>query len=148
MRRDSLIQAKQTYWAEQSEVQIRAASAWVARAEGKNTEALQLMRSAADLEDSSEKHVAMENRLLPMRELLGDLLLELKEPGQALREFEASLQVAPNRLRGFHGAARAAELSGDQEKARTYYAKLMALCKDADGERPELEQAKAFLAKR
>ncbi len=148
MRRDSLVQAKQTFWAGQTEVQIRAASAWVARAEGKNAEALQLMRSAADLEDSSEKHVAMENRLLPMRELLGDLLLELKEPAQGLREFEASLKVAPNRFRGFYGAAKAAELSGDREKARAFYAKLVALCSHADSERPELLEAKAFVAKK
>ena len=80
--------------------------AWVAHAEGKETEALKLMRSAADTEDASEKHVAMENRLWPMRELLGDLLLELKQPGPALEAFEKSLAEYPNRMRGFYGAAQ------------------------------------------
>ncbi len=143
--KDTLVQSKQDYWAEQVEIQRRAAAAWVAYAEGKKDEALNLMHSAADLEDASEKHITMENRLWPMRELLGELLLELNEPGQALKEFETSLQVARNRYRGFYGAARAAKLSGDPEKARTYYKKLGVLCKYADSERRELVEAKAFL---
>ena len=103
------------------------------------------MRSAADLEDASEKHVAMENRLWPMRELLGELLLEANEPAQALREFEASLAVARNRLRGLHGAARAAELAGIRQKAEAHSAALVALGQHADSDRTELRQAKARL---
>jgi tetratricopeptide (TPR) repeat protein len=105
------------------------------------------MRSAAQLEDASEKHVAMENRLWPMRELLGEMLLQLNEPGLALKEFEASFKAAPNRFRGYYGAAKAAERLGDHKKARSYYEKLVELCKQGDGERPELAEAKAFLAK-
>jgi len=85
---------------------------WVAQTEGKKDEALQLMRSAADLEDASEKHVAMENRPWPMRDLLGELTLETNQPARALDEFEASLKTSRNRLRGLYGAARASELSG------------------------------------
>ncbi|HEY7556526.1 MAG TPA: hypothetical protein VIH18_17130 [Candidatus Binatia bacterium] len=144
--KDTLLKAKQKYWAGQVEIQRRAAAAWVAHAEGKKDEALKSMRSAAALEDASEKHVAMENRLWPMRELLGELLLETKAPAEALKEFEASFKAAPNRFRGYYGAAKAAELSRDQEKARTYYEKLVALCQLADAERPELAEAKAFLA--
>ena len=70
-----------------------AASAWIAQAKGEKDEALKLMRAAADLEDNSEKHIAMENRLYPMRELLGDLLLEQQQPGLALTEYETSLVV-------------------------------------------------------
>jgi tetratricopeptide (TPR) repeat protein len=143
--RDELMAAKDTYWAEQVEIQRRAVAAWVARAEGHNDEALVTMRAAADLEDASEKHIAMENRLLPMRELLAELLLELNEPGQALREFEAALQVAPNRFRSFYGAAKAAERLGNREVARAWYGKLVALCAPADTERPELAEARAFL---
>jgi Tfp pilus assembly protein PilF len=106
------------------------------------------MRSAAALEDASEKHVAMENRLWPMRELLGETLLQLNEPAQALKEFEASFKAAPNRFRGYYGAAKAAERLGDQKKAKSYYEKLVELCKHADNERPELVEARAFLAKR
>jgi Tfp pilus assembly protein PilF len=75
------------------------------------------------------------------------LFLGLNDPAQALKEFEASFQAAPNRFRGFYGAAKAAERLGDQERARAYYEKLITLCSQADTERPELTEAKAFLAK-
>jgi tetratricopeptide (TPR) repeat protein len=143
----ALIEAKQSYWADQVEIQRRAAAAWIAHAEGKHDEALTLMRSAADLESSSEKHPVTPGPIIPARELLGELLLELNQPAQALPEFEASLRTDLNRLNGLYGAARAAELSGDRAKARTYYANLVALCEQADTERPELMTAKAFLAK-
>jgi tetratricopeptide (TPR) repeat protein len=145
--RDALTQAQQAYWADQVEIQRKAAMAWVARAEGKTEEAFQLMRAAADLEDASEKHIAMENRLVPMRELLGELHLELNQPAEALREFEASLQNSPNRFRSFYGAAKAAERAGQPQKTKTFYEQLVVLCSQADAERPELTEARAFLAK-
>ncbi|HLC42546.1 MAG TPA: hypothetical protein VJO34_13110, partial [Methylomirabilota bacterium] len=144
----ALIEAKQSYWADQVEIQRRSVASWVARAERKNEEALQLMRSAADLEDSTEKHPVTPGPVVPARELLGDLLLELNEPAQALSEFEISLRASPNRLHGLYGAARSARLSGDQAKAKTYYAQLVALCNRSDSERPELLEAKAFIAKK
>ena len=146
--RDELITVKDTYWAEQVDIQHKAASAWVAHAQGKGAEALKLMRTAADLEDGSEKHVAMENRLWPMRELLGELLLELKQPGPALKEFEQSLEQARNRLRGLYGAARAAEAAGNRQEAAEFYKKLVALTAKADSDKEEVQQAKAFLAGR
>ena len=146
--KNTLMKSKQKYWADQVEIQRRAAAAWVAQAEGKKNEALKLMRSAAALEDASEKHVAMENRLWPMRELLGEMLLQLNEPAQALKEFEASFKAAPNRFRGYYGAAKAAERLGDQKKTRIYYEKVIELCRQADTERPQLAEAKAFLAKK
>jgi hypothetical protein len=119
----------------------------VARTEGRHAEAIAAMRSAADLEDASEKHIAMENRLVPMREILGELLLEVNEPAAALMEFEASLQRVPNRFRSFSGAARAAELAADREKAKAFYAKLVALADQADTDRPEVAHARAVLAR-
>ena len=110
--RAALEKANQSYWAEQVEIQMLAASAWIAACQGAEGEALKFMRAAADLEDNSAKHIAMENRLYPMRELLGDLLLEQQQPSQALTEYETSLQSTPNRLRGLYGAAKAAEGSG------------------------------------
>jgi tetratricopeptide (TPR) repeat protein len=145
--RGTLDAAKQSYWAEQVEIQRQVAGAWVARAEGRDQEALQLMRAAADREDATEKHPVTPGPIAPARELLGEMLLELGDPAQALKEFETSHRVEPNRFRGLYGAARAAELSGDPEKARTYYAGLMALCEKADTERPELKEAKVFLAR-
>ena len=145
--RTALIAAKQTYWAEQVTIQQQAAAAWAARAEGKNDEALKLMRAAADLEDSTEKHPVTPAPVVPARELLGELLLDLNQPAQALVEFEASAAREPNRFNGLFGAARAAELSGNMAKAKTLYAKLVALCDRADSERSELKHAKAVLVK-
>ncbi len=145
--REALLKAKQAYWADQVEVQRRAAAGWIARAEGKSEESVTLMRSAADLEDSSEKRPVTPAPVLPARELLGDLLLELGQPAAALREYETSLQREPNRLNGLYGAGRAAELAGDLAKAKAFYAKVAALGADADTERPELAAARAFIAK-
>jgi hypothetical protein len=143
--RDALTQAKNAYWAQQSEIQRRAVAAWTALTEGKKEEAATLMRSSADLEDSTEKHPVTPGAIKPARELLGEMLLETGQPGQALKEFEASQRTDPDRFNGIYGAARAAELAGDREKARAHYAKLVSLAAHADTERPELVQAKAFL---
>jgi len=145
--RATLKQAQDVYWAEQVEIQRLAAAAWTAHAAGKNTEALKLMHAAADLEDASKKHVAMENRLWPMRELLGELLLAMNRPAQALRAFELSFKAAPNRFRGFYGAAKSAERLGNRAQAGRYYEKLVTLSSHADSDRPELIEARAFLAK-
>ena len=145
--RDGLAAAKVGYWAEQVDIQRQVVSAWVARAEGRKDEALTLLRTAAEREDATEKHPVTPGPLAPARELLADMLLEANEPAQALREYEAAMRVEPNRFRGLYGAARAAELSGDRTKARTYYSQLVTLGEKADGERPELRQAKTFLGR-
>ena len=111
--------ASQSYWADQVEIQMLAASAWIAHAKGQKDEALKFMRAAADLEDNSAKHIAMENRLYPMRELLGDLLLEQRQPSAALTEYEISLQSTPNRLRGLYGAAKAAKGRSNRRRRRS-----------------------------
>jgi predicted Zn-dependent protease len=105
------------------------------------------MREAADREDASVKNVAMENRLYPMRELLAEMLLELGQPANALREFEASIQETPNRYRGLWGAARAAEAAGEQKKATAYYANVIEQTKSSDGSRPEIALSKARIAR-
>jgi hypothetical protein len=145
--RAALLAAKQPYWAEQVDIQQRAAAAWAARVEGKSEEALTLMRAAAALEDSTEKHPVTPGPVIPARELLGELLLDLNQPALALVEFEASATREPSRLNGLLGAARAAELTGDTGKAKTLYAKVVALCERADTERPELRRARAALGK-
>jgi tetratricopeptide (TPR) repeat protein len=145
--RAALEKANQSYWAEQVEIQMLAASAWIGHAKEQKEEALKLMRAAADLEDNSEKHIAMENRLYPMRELLGDLLLEQQQPAEALTEYEASLQSTPNRLRGLYGAAKAAQALGQSEKTETYFRKLAEVTKDSDADRVEIREAKAFMAR-
>jgi hypothetical protein len=145
--RETLVQAKQGYWADQVEIQRRAAAGWLARAEGKNDEAVALLRSAADLEDSTEKHPVTPAPVLPAREMLGDLLLELGQARPALVEYEASLRREANRFNGLLGAARAAEQAGDAATAKRYYVQFVVLAAQADPDRPELVQAKAFLAR-
>jgi tetratricopeptide (TPR) repeat protein len=144
--RDALTAAKSLYWAHQSEVQRLAVAAWIARADGRNEEALSLMRASADAEDATEKHPVTPGSIKPARELLGEMLIEMAQPAAALKEFEASHRVEPNRFQGLYGAARAAELAGDGDKARTYYGRLVSLGKGADGHRPEIKKAKAFSA--
>jgi hypothetical protein len=143
-----LEKANQPYWAEQVEIQLYAAMAWIAQAREQRDEALKLMRAAADLEDNSEKHIAMENKLYPMRELLGDMLLAQQQAALALKEYETALGSTPNRLRGLYGAAKAAALAGQRDRASAYFRKLVALTRDADAERMEIREAKAFLAAR
>lgn len=115
-------------WWTQVEIQRRAAAAWLARAENKNDEALRLMRSAADLEDSTDKHPVTPGSILPAREQLADLLAELGQPAAAVAEYEASLRAAPARLNSLDGAARAAQAAGQMGKAETFKKQLEALC--------------------
>ena len=144
--RGQLEKANQNYWGGQVEIQVLAAQAWAEQAGGNREQALKLMRAAADLEDASEKHVAMENRLYPMRELLADMLMEQNQPKDALKEYEASMKNTPMRLRGFYGAAKAADAAGDAKKAREYFDKLAKLTRNADSDRPELQEARKRLA--
>jgi len=145
--RAELASANDAYWMEQLDVQADAARAWIALGERRADEAIVSMRAAADREDRTEKNVAMENRLSPMRELLGELLLEAGRPAEAQREFELSLTSVPNRFRSLAGAARAAALAGHKAKARLHYEQLLALAGDADSERAPLKAAREFLAK-
>jgi hypothetical protein len=145
--RAKLVASNETYWVAQLDTYTLAAEAWIAFAERKTHKAIVAMREAAQREDHEEKNVAMENRLAPMRELLGELLLEAGQPGPAQREFVASLQIVPNRFRSLAGAARAAVLQKHAEDARAYYERLLALTQNADTERPAMIAAREYLAK-
>ena len=144
--RDALAASKDVYWTGQVEVQRLGAQAWVELAQGRQETALALMRQSADLEDASEKAPVTPGNVAPARELLGEMLLELKQPARALKEFEASARHDPNRFRGTYGAALAAARAGDAAKARGYYAKLLELAAGGDS-RPELQQAKTWIAR-
>jgi hypothetical protein len=140
-----LNQAKDDYWAKQVEVERLAASAILAHAKGNNKKAVELAHAAAELHATMDKHPATPAEVLPARELLADLLLELNEPAAALTEYEQSLHAERNRFRSILGIARAAKQIGDTSKAREAYGKLVTLA-SADADRPELAEAKAFLA--
>ena len=146
--KNSMVKQNIPYWATQTDIQIRIATAWIARAEGKKEEALALMRAAADLEATTEKHPVTPGSLVSTRELLGEMLLDLHQPARALEEFESARRVEPNRFKGWYGAAQAAELAGDKAKAQTYYTHFVTLCEKADGDQPELKHAQEYLAKK
>ena len=143
--KEKLDQAKDDYWAKQVEVQRLAASGILAHAQGNDKQAVELVRAAADLDASMDKHPATPAEVLPAREVLADLLLELNDPAAALKEYEQSVSTERNRFRSILGIARAAKGTGDTPKARDAYGKLLTLA-SADTDRPELAEARAFLA--
>jgi tetratricopeptide (TPR) repeat protein len=144
----ALTERKLAYWAEQTEIQAEVATAWALRAEGKDEEALAALRAAADHEDQTEKHVVTPGPIMPARELLGDLLMELGRPADALPQYEASITKEPNRFRGLYGAGLAAERTGDRARARAHFETLAAICMQSDSMRPELVYAKQVLSQR
>jgi tetratricopeptide (TPR) repeat protein len=136
---------KNDYWAAEVETQRLSVAAWIALAEGKRDEALGLMGSAAEREDASEKDPVSPGRILPARELLGDLLLALGRPAEALSAYESSLVNDPRRLRSYNGAAQAAVAAGNADKARDYFSRIVEMT-DANSARPELVTAREYLA--
>ena len=137
--RDTLKAAKDAYWAEQVEIQRLGAAAWVALADGQHVVAVGLMRESADREDATEKAALTPGPIKPARELLGEMLLQVKQPAAALAAFEATLTKEPNRFRAVYGAARAARAAGQRARASAHYNALRRICKNADRPpRPEL----------
>jgi hypothetical protein len=142
--RDKLKAMKEDYWANQVEIQRQEVSAWFAFAKGDHQGAITAMRAAAELEDLTEKSAITPGPLAPARELLGELLLESKQPAEAFKEFEATLTTEPNRFRSLYGAAEAAKQAGNRLTAQTYFQKLLKVTEHADKpERQELVEARS-----
>src|SRR5438094_877019 len=144
--RDATKDPKFDYFKNHLEVQMQAASAWVAYGEGKKDEAIEMLHRSADAEDVLGKHPVSPGAFVPIREQLGSLLLELGQPKDAQREFEAALKIYPGRFRGLYGAALAAEQTGDKENAGRYYAKLAAQTAKSNGSRDELNHVRDYRA--
>src|SRR6266705_66466 len=119
------------------------AEAWLAFAEGKHDEALRDMRAIADHEDAA----GVDSLSIPSREMVADMLLELKRPAEALAEYKTALKNSPNDFDDLLGAARPARASGDTNEAQSFYAKLEAICSPG-ADRPELAEAKTYLAQK
>jgi tetratricopeptide (TPR) repeat protein len=141
-----LTAAGDEYWSGQSRIQIRAATAWILLSENRKDEAIAAMVEATDLDDASEKNIAMENKLVPMRELLGELYQALGMHDEALSAFDASLKTAPRRFRALAGAARAARAQDLIDDAKRHYGALIALVPAANARRPDLIEARTYLA--
>ena len=144
--RQALLEVNGDYdWGRQVEIERQIASAWLAYATGNHEESVKLMKAVAKLDEATEKHPVTPGAILPAREQLGELLLELKQPAAALKEFENGLRNTPNRFNAIYGAARSAKSLGNRKKAIAYYGNLVDLCRLADTSRPEIKEAKEFL---
>jgi hypothetical protein len=144
--RYAIEQASGPYWARFVDIYARAVDGWIVKAEGRPDDGLKAMLEAAELDEAREKSIAMENKLLQFRELLGEYLLEIGRPVQAEAAFAKSLEDAPNRYRSFLGGARAAKAAGNAPKARDYYGKLLTLTLKADSRTQEISEAREYLA--
>jgi tetratricopeptide (TPR) repeat protein len=144
---DTLSRQQDAYKAQQVQIQRLAATAWLRLAEGDSAGALARMRQAAALEDQTEKHPVTPGEVLPARELLADMLLQLGRPVEALAAYQATLRQHPNRFNALYGAAVAAERSQQPAQARSYYQQLVQLVPPTGSPRPELAAARAYLAR-
>lgn len=141
--RETLLNSKNEYWAQQLEIQHTAALGWIALAEKKNDDAVRLLQQAAKIEDSTDKSAISPGPLAPAREMLGEMLMQLNRPAEALVELEAVMKKEPNRFRALYHGAKAAALSGNDAKAVQYFGELVKLCPKADAQtRPELVEAR------
>ncbi len=144
--RAPVVAATSEYWGVFVDIYADTAQAWLLKAQGQDADALALMARTAARDDGHEKHIYLENKILPMRESLGDMALALGHPREALAAYEASLALAPNRYRSFLGAAKAADAAGDKAAARGWWEKVVALSREGDKTRPGYAEAKAALA--
>jgi tetratricopeptide (TPR) repeat protein len=113
--------------------------------EGKKSEAFTLMQLAADMEDKTEKHPVTPGEVIPARELLGDMLLQLNMPMEALEAYEADLKKHPNRFNALYGAGVAAQKTGNMQKSKAYFQQLLNIAGNKNSQRPELTIIKQFL---
>ena len=143
---DTLVKQKDKYKANLVDIQIRSSEAWLLFKTGRNQQALSLMDSAAIQEDATEKHPVTPGEVLPARELLADMLLEMGDAARALKAYQMDLEKHPNRLNGLYGAGLAAEKSGDLKTAKTYYRQL-SVQSLPQASRLEIVKARFFLSK-
>ncbi len=142
---DTLMNQKDTYKANQVMIQIKTGEAWILFYGGNKSTAVERMGEAAVMEDKTGKHPVTPGEVLPARELLGDMLLLMNKPAEALLAYEENLISHPNRFNGLFGAAVASERINDVEKATGYYRQLIAITNSSNSNRPELESAKLFV---
>jgi tetratricopeptide (TPR) repeat protein len=145
---DRLLQLKDSYKANQVNIQIKAAEAWILFKEGKTGEAVKLMKVAANMESNTQKHSVTPGEVLPAGELLADMLLAANQSAEALEAYELDLKDHPNRFNGLYGAGLAAERSGNPGRASVFYRQLITIAGSANSNRAELNAAKLFLRNR
>ncbi len=142
---DTIKQQKKEYMANQVLVQLKTGQAWIQLREGKHKEAIQAMNAAVNLEDKTEKSPVTPGEVIPAREFMADMQMELKMPGEALLSYKANLKTHPNRFNSLYGAGLASEKINDIEKANHFYRLLTNIAKTPNAQRPELKKAALFL---
>jgi tetratricopeptide (TPR) repeat protein len=136
---------KNPYWGNQTEIQKNIVKSWLAFAKGDKKSAIDLMKTASEMEWSTQKSPITPGELLPAREMFGDMLMQMNKPKEALEQYELSLQRSPRRLNTIFGAASAAEKAGDATKAKTYYQQLLEVAPNADANLEIAQKAKSYL---
>ncbi len=124
---DTLMNQKDLYKANQVAIQIKSSRAWILLAKGQTSQALDLMKAAAEMEDATEKSPVTPGEVIPARELLGDMLMQQKDYSKALEAYQADLKTHPNRFNALYGAGLAAQSLGDTKNADVYYRQLTAI---------------------
>jgi len=142
---DILLKQKDSYKSREVEIQVKTGEAWILFESANKNDALKIMTLAADMEDSTEKHPVTPGEVLPARELLGDMLLQLKQNAEALQAYESVLQKSPNRFNSLYGAGIAAEKLGDKQKTAIYFKQLLSIADTAKTDRPEVVTARSFM---
>jgi tetratricopeptide (TPR) repeat protein len=143
---DTLQKQKDLYKSKQVAIQIKTGEAWILFMKGRKTDALSLMKTAADMEDSTSKHPVTPGEVLPARELYADMLLQMQRNENALLAYEEVQRKSPNRFNSLYGAGIAAEKSGNIEKANFYFKQLSSIANPGTN-RPEISHARTFLRK-
>jgi tetratricopeptide (TPR) repeat protein len=133
------------YWAKQIEIQRLLVTAWIVYQEGRKNEALNIIQKAAELESSTEKHPVTPGEILPARELLADMLLDMGRYKEAQAEYEKALTRSPNRFNSLYGAGLAAELGNNKSRAVFYYKKIVKITETVKTDREQLKHAKLYL---
>ena len=142
---DTLQKQKDSYKSMEVAIQIRTGEAWIQFASGDKTGAVNLMKLAAEMEDSTGKHPVTPGEVLPARELLGDMFIQMNQDQNALQAYEEVLTKCPNRFNSLYEAGEAAEKAGDKQKAIYYYRKLIAITDPMNSDRRELVEVRKFL---
>ena len=140
-----LVSNDESYYANQVTIKIKTSQAWLEFTKGDQKKGLSLMQEAADMEDNTSKHGVTPGEVLPARELLGDMFVEMNNASKALEAYELNLKSRPNRFNSVYGAAISAKRIGNNEKAKQYFENLLVLTEKSNSDRPELDEARSFI---
>ena len=144
--RNRLNEAENIYESGQVTIQIEAIKGWIEYSKGNADKAIEYMKLASNLESETSKAAVTPGEIIPADELLADLYLALNRPEDALKAYKLNLKVHPSRFNGIYGAAKAAQQLNDTKLTAYYFEKLIKLSENVNSSRPEISEAKEFLA--